>query len=113
MASDGSLAVPDLTRFYQQVADLLAPDGWVANLDTMSNPGPWRDRLRSVRTKYRKAAATPDVPTHPQINLPGATGDHVAALRASGFAEIDVVWKLFVTELVMARKLDPAAFKRA
>lgn len=107
------LAVPDLTRFYQQTAGLLAPNGWFANVDSMSEPGPWRQRLRDVRAKYRAAAETPDVATHPQINVAPSMSEHFAALRATGFTEIELVWRVFVTGLVMARKIDPAEFLRA
>jgi 2-polyprenyl-3-methyl-5-hydroxy-6-metoxy-1,4-benzoquinol methylase len=107
------LAVPDLTRFYQQCALLLDSDGWVANVDTMSDPGPWRQRLRDVRAQYRAAANTPDVPTHPQTNVSPNLADHLAALRASGFAEAEVVWRVFVTGLLMARKINPAEFIRS
>jgi len=33
-------------------------------------------------------------------------------LRAAGFDEIEVLWKLFVTGLLMARKIDPQDFIR-
>ena len=106
------LAVPDLTRFYQQCSVLLDANGWLANVDSMSEPGPWRGRLRNVRAKYRAAAATPDVPTHPQINVAPSMSEHFAALRAAGFTEIELVWRMFVTGLVMARKIDPQEFVR-
>ncbi|HVB05768.1 MAG TPA: class I SAM-dependent methyltransferase [Acidimicrobiales bacterium] len=106
------LAVPDLTRFYQQCAGLLAPNGWLANVDSMSEPGPWRTRLREVRRQYREAANTPDLPTHPQINVAPTMSEHIAALRGSGFTEIELVWRVFVTGLLMARKVDPEEFIR-
>ena len=106
------LAAPTLTRFYQQCAQLLAAHGYVANVDSMSDAGPWRQRLRDVRAEYRAAANTPDVPTHPQVNVSPQLSDHLSALRAAGFDEIEVVWKVFVTGLLMARKIDPADFVR-
>jgi SAM-dependent methyltransferase len=106
------LPVPDLTRFYQQTAQLLAPDGWLANVDSMSDSPAWRQRLRTVRAQYRAAAGVPDVPTHPQLNVSPTMLEHLAALRASGFAEIELVWRVFVTGLVMARKIDPKEYLR-
>ncbi len=106
------LAVPDLTRFYQQTAGLLASNGWFANVDSMSEGGPWRQRLRDVRADYRVAAGAADQPTHPQINVSPKMSEHFAALRAAGFTEIELVWRVFVTGLVMARKIDPKEFVR-
>jgi trans-aconitate methyltransferase len=104
------LALPELTRFYQDVAGLLVTDGWVANLDSMSDSPQWRARLRAVRAQYRAAAGVPDVPTHEQLNVSPTLSEHLAALKASGFADIELVWRVFVTGLLMARKVDPATF---
>jgi trans-aconitate methyltransferase len=106
------LAVPHLTRFYQQCSVLLAPDGWVANVDSMSEPTAWRNRLRDVRKQYREAANTPEAPTHPQTNVAPTMSEHIAAMKASGFAEIELVWRVFVTGLLMGRKTDPEEYVR-
>jgi SAM-dependent methyltransferase len=106
------LAVPHLTRFYQQCAVLLAPNGWVANVDLISESAPWRDRLRAVRRQYREAAHTPEMPTHPQTNVAPVMSDHIAAMTASGFTEIELVWRVFVTGLLMGRKTDPEEYVR-
>lgn len=106
------LAVPHLTRFYQQCAVLLAPNGWVANVDLISESAPWRDRLRAVRRQYREAANTPETPTHPQTNVAPTTSEHIAAMTASGFTEIELVWRVFVTGLLMGRKTDPEEYVR-
>jgi trans-aconitate methyltransferase len=106
------LALPRLTRFYQQCAVLLAPNGWVANVDSISESAPWRARLRAVRRQYRAAANTPESPTHPQTNVAPTMSEHVAAMTASGFTEIELVWRVFVTGLVMGRKTDPQEYVR-
>jgi SAM-dependent methyltransferase len=106
------LAVPELTRFYQRCAELLAPGGWLANLDSMSESPEWRRRLRAVRAGYRAAAGRPEVSTHPHPNVAPRVGEHLAALCAAGFTEAEVVWRSFVTGLLMARKIDPVNFLR-
>jgi SAM-dependent methyltransferase len=106
------LAVPQLTRFYQQCAVLLAPDGWVANVDLISESASWWDRLRAVRRQYREAAHTPETPTHPQTNVAPTMSEHIAAMTASGFTEIELVWRVFVTGLLMGRKTDPEEYVR-
>ncbi|MBO0823851.1 MAG: class I SAM-dependent methyltransferase [Actinobacteria bacterium] len=106
------LALPELTRFYQQVADLLVPGGWLANVDSMSESAEWRVRLRAVRAKRRAASGVPDVHTHPQLNVAPKLSEHEAALRAAGFTEIEMVWRVFVTGLLMARKVDPQAYRK-
>jgi SAM-dependent methyltransferase len=106
------LALPDLTRFYQQTAQLLAPNGWFANVDSMSERDAWRERMRRIRANRRAAAGTKDVSTHPQINVSPAMSEHFAAMRAAGFTEIDLLWKVYVTGLVMGRKIDPKEFIR-
>jgi hypothetical protein len=52
------------------------------------------------------------VPTHPHPYVAARASEHVAALQATGFAEIEIVWRSFVTALLMARKIDPAEFVR-
>lgn len=106
------LPVPDLTRFYQRCAALLAPGGWLANLDSMSESPEWRRRLRTVRSAYRAAAGHPEVTTHPHPYVAARASEHTAALRAAGFTEIEIVWRSFVTALLMARRKDPAEFLR-
>jgi cyclopropane fatty-acyl-phospholipid synthase-like methyltransferase len=106
------LTVPELTRFHQRCADLLSPTGWFANLDSMSESPQWRQRLRAVRSEYRAAAGRPEVTTHPHPNVAPRTSEHVASLTAAGFTEIEIVWRSFVTTLLMARKVDPADYVR-
>lgn len=106
------LALPELTRFYQQAAELLAPGGWLANIDSMSESPEWRARLRAVRARRRAANGVPDVRTHPQLNVAAKLSEHEAALRAAGFTEIELVWRVFVTGLLMARKVDPQTYVR-
>jgi SAM-dependent methyltransferase len=107
------LAVPDLSRFYQQCAVLLAPGGLIANVDSMSEQSPWRQRLRDVRRRYREAAETPEQPTHPQINVAPTMPEHFASLKAAGFTDIELLWRMFVTGLVMASKVDPKSYVRS
>lgn len=107
------LMVTDLARFYQQAASLLSSDGWLANVDSMSEAGPWRDRLRRVRSQFRRAAQRPEVPSHPQLVVAPSVADHMTCLLAAGFVEAEVVWRVFVSNLVMARKRNPAELMRS
>jgi SAM-dependent methyltransferase len=98
------LLVTDLAAFYRQAAGLLAPGGWIANLDSLNPTDPWRSRLRGVRGRLRAERAVADVSTHVQLHPAPLEGDHVAAIRAAGFVDTAIIWRSFVTGLVVAQK---------
>jgi SAM-dependent methyltransferase len=91
-----------LHAFYRDAARLLAPGGWLFDLDHI---GPvtddWDRRLRSVRTRFQ-----PPVPKasrhHHTYPLCGVR-DHLDGLAAAGLEDVEVVWRAFVTCLFAAR----------
>ena len=91
-----------LTDFYGQAAQLLAPGGWLVNLDHV---GPteevWDQRLREVRKRFQKPSNTP--PHHHNYPLT-SIDDHLRGLRAAGLSDAEIPWRAFVTCLFAARK---------
>lgn len=91
-----------LPAFYRAAARHLAPGGWLVNLDHTGRQPPWGTRLRSARK-----ALVPR--THSQLrhhhNYPLPTAEqHLDALAAAGFSDVDVPWRAFMTHLFMARR---------
>ena len=99
------LSVAELREFYAGVHARLVPGGWVVNLDhTYSVSADWERRLRAART-----ALIPPAPTnqgHHHTSVPPTAADHMDALRAAGFTDIDMPWRAFPTCLFMARRAD-------
>lgn len=96
-----------LAEFYGQTAQLLAPGGWLLNLDHV---GPaeeiWDQRLRSVRKHIferqgQKPSSTP--PHHHNYPLT-SIDDHFRGLTAAGLTDAEVPWRAFVTCLFAARR---------
>lgn len=88
-----------LADFYRDAAAMLRPGGWIANLDHVTVPEPWSDRLRRVRSEF--VAARP--PTHRHDYPLPTVEQHLHALAAAGFADVAVPWRAFWTVLVMAK----------
>jgi SAM-dependent methyltransferase len=97
------LTVADLGLFYRQAASVLRPGGWVVNWDNITAGGEWDGLLRSARSRLRPASGT-GAPSHPHTTKPATMEEHLAALRAAGFAEPATAWRELVTVLVLARK---------
>lgn len=92
-----------LRRFYAGLHTVLAPGGWLANLDSMmGSDDPWRTRFRNVRRKISPNLGT-TLPGHPP-GYPFRLEDHVNAASSSGFGEIRPVWQLCQHAMIMARK---------
>lgn len=92
-----------LRQFYAEAHARLAPGGWLVNLDhTYSVSAEWEQRLRAART-----ALMPPAPTgradHDTVTPPTAA-EHLSALCAAGFTDLDVPWRAFPTCLLMARR---------
>jgi SAM-dependent methyltransferase len=102
------LSVAELRTFYAGVHARLAPGGWVVNLDhTYSVSAQWEQRLRAART-----ALIPPVPGrqgHHHTAVPPTAADHLDAMRAAGFTDLDMPWRAFPTCLFMARRNDEDA----
>ncbi|SEG89555.1 Methyltransferase domain-containing protein [Actinacidiphila yanglinensis] len=96
----------ELHGFYREAAGLLAPGGWLVNLDHIASEPAWDRRLRSVRRAFvpPRPAATAH---HHDRPLPGIE-DHLDGYRAAGVDDVDIAWKAFHTCL-FAGRTDPAA----
>jgi SAM-dependent methyltransferase len=102
-----------LFGFYADAAALLAPGGWLVNLDHIgpaSAAGPpgatgldevWDQRLRAARKQFN---AAPDGPKHHHTYPLTSVGDHLDALEAAGITDVEVVWRAFYTCLFMGRR---------
>jgi SAM-dependent methyltransferase len=93
-----------LFGFYAQAAARLAPGGWLVNLDHIGPAGPgdvWDQRLRAARTQF---GVTQSGPKHHHNYPLTSIGDHLQALAAAGFTDVEVPWRAFFTCLFMGRK---------
>ena len=88
-----------LAGFYRDAAAMLRPGGWIANVDHVTVPEPWGDRLRRVRSEF----VTARPPTHRHDDPLPTVEQHLHALATTGFAEVAVPWRAFWTVLVMAK----------
>ncbi|MEW2548109.1 class I SAM-dependent methyltransferase [Streptomyces sp. NPDC047002] len=91
-----------LHAFYQEAAGLLAPDGWLVNLDHIGPEDVWDRRYRSVRKKYW--APRNPAPKHHHNYPLTSVEDHIDGYRAAGLTEVDVAWKAFYTCLFAGRR---------
>jgi SAM-dependent methyltransferase len=95
---------PGLSRFYAEAASLLAPGGWLINLDHIGPAGPgdvWDQRLRAARQQF---GVTPGGPKHHHSYPLTSVDDHLQAFAAAGFTDVEVAWRAFFTCLFMGRK---------
>jgi SAM-dependent methyltransferase len=100
---------PDgLRAVYAEAAAHLAPGGWLVNLDHTAIAGGWDDRLRAARKQLLPPKREGIATAHHHDQPPPTIDDHMAALRAAGFEDVDVPWRGFYTCLFMARKADEA-----
>lgn len=97
------LQVPELHRFYRHAVALVAPGGWIANLDHTDQP--WKERYRRVMRQFTGPGR--NQPGHVHTHPAPALEDHLDALRATG-VDADLVWKAGRTVLVQAQ-VPPAA----
>lgn len=99
------LTVEGLREFYAGIRERLLPGGWVVNLDhTYSVSAKWEERVREARTALIPPA--PGRPGHHHTSTPPTAADHLAALRAAGFTDLDMPWRAFPTCLFTARRND-------
>jgi SAM-dependent methyltransferase len=90
-----------LDAFYASAHSLLAPGGWIANLDHMDVPEPWGGRLKAARNVLLpRRSEQPHPHNYPLPNLAA----HLGGLAAAGFEQPDLVWRAFFTFMVMGRK---------
>jgi ubiquinone/menaquinone biosynthesis C-methylase UbiE len=92
-----------LQAVYRALHDVLAPGGFVMNLDHVGAQGDWEQVNRRIRPQFtgdRKRTLKPH-----RHDYPLARADqHAAWMEAAGFGPADVPWRSFYTALVVARK---------
>jgi SAM-dependent methyltransferase len=100
--------LPGINKFYKEAAAMLPPGGWLANLDHVGYGGsPWERRFegaRKVATGEGLAAITEGPPVHHKDFTVPTLEEQLAAFKAAGFDDVQVVWRRFNTVLLMARK---------
>lgn len=97
----------ELAAFYRAAADLLAPGGWLVNLDHIGPTEVWDRRLRSVRPSFVPSAG--EGPSHHHNYPLTSVADHLQAYRGAGIDDVEVVWRAFYTCLFMGRVPDRPA----
>jgi SAM-dependent methyltransferase len=91
----------ELHGFYREAVGLLAPGGWLINLDHIGPEDVWDKRFRAVRRKFT-GPQEPGTAHHHNYPLPGID-DHLDGYRAAGISDVDVAWKAFFTCLFIGR----------
>jgi SAM-dependent methyltransferase len=93
-----------LRDFYVEAAGLLAPGGWLLNLDHIGPDETWNRRLRALRKTFRAATGGADegVKHHHNYPLCGIQ-DHLDGIAAAGLTDVDMPWRAFYTCLFAAR----------
>lgn len=95
---------PDsLAGAYRAMHDLLAPGGFLFNLDHVGAPGEWEQAYRRVRGQVlgeRKSRLAPHRHDYPLV----PTDVQLGWLRDAGFPDPDVPWRTLYTALIMGRR---------
>jgi SAM-dependent methyltransferase len=90
-----------LFDFYRDASQLLAPGGWLVNLDHI---GPrddnWDTLLRTARKRFRSPGQGAK-PHHHNYPLTGVN-DHFEAFDAAGLTDHEIPWRAMITCLFMA-----------
>jgi SAM-dependent methyltransferase len=90
-----------LAAFYTEAAALLAPGGWLINLDHTGPDEIWNKRFRTVRARF--APQRTETKHHHDYPLPSIE-NHLDAYARAGFADVEIAWKAFYTCLFMGKK---------
>lgn len=90
-----------LAGFYTRAAALLAPGGWLVNLDHIGPEDVWDKRLRAAR---KRLSAAPDGPKHHHNYPLPSIWDHLDGYAAAGITDVEVAWRAFYTCLFMGRR---------
>lgn len=91
-----------LHAFYAEAASLVAPGGWIVNLDHVGPADVWDRRLRAVRKRFASPSGT-ETPHHHNYPLT-SVADHLDGFAAAGVSDVEIVWRAFYTCLFMGRK---------
>jgi tRNA (cmo5U34)-methyltransferase len=91
-----------IERFYRAAGEALRPGGLFCNLDHFATSGDWRTRYKAIKPRFVPSSGGGGE-SHSHDAPPQLVEDHLAWLRANGFVDPDVPWRLFWTALVVAR----------
>jgi trans-aconitate methyltransferase len=91
-----------LCKFYREGAALLAPGGWLANLDHTGRSDRWMPLHREV---LRSIVGDRPPPSHTHQHAAPTVGEHLAAARAAGL-DVDIVWATGRTVLLQGAVPD-------
>jgi hypothetical protein len=92
-----------IRKYYRQAAALLPSGGWLANLDHVGFGGnAWERRVQKARVGFHATFEGPPV-HHDDFRTP-TLEEQIAALRAAGIDDVEVLWRSFDTVLIMGRK---------
>ena len=91
-----------IERFYRAAGEALPPGGFVFNLDHFATPGDWKTRYKAIKPRFVPSSGGGGE-SHTHDSPPQLVKDHLDWLRANGFADPDVPWRLFWTALLVAR----------
>jgi SAM-dependent methyltransferase len=92
-----------LQHVYRRVHELLAPGGFLFNLDHVGAPGEWDKRYRRIRDQFTGPRRRELKPHRHDYPLAGAD-EHLEWIAAAGFDTPDVAWRTFYTVLLVARR---------
>jgi hypothetical protein len=100
--------LPGINKFYKDAWAMLPSGGWLANLEHVGYAGSaWEQRLQGARklaTEEGLASMQEGPPVHHKGWKVPTLDDQLAAFKAAGFDDVQVVWRRFNTVLLMARK---------
>lgn len=96
------LSDSELRRFYRDAVTLLAPGGWLVNLDHFAPSEVWNRRYRAVRPLFGTRAGGEAAHHHDYPLL--AKEVHLEAARDAGLRDTDVAWQGLFTFMLVGRK---------
>jgi tRNA (cmo5U34)-methyltransferase len=95
--------LPDtIERFYRAGGEALSPGGFFCNVDHFATPGGWNARYKAIKHRFVPSSGG-GRESHSHDAPPHRVADHLAWLRANGFLDPHVPWRLFWTALIVAR----------
>jgi hypothetical protein len=97
-----------IQKFYRDAEQMLPSGGWLINLEHVAHGGSlWEQRLQAARvetTREGLSAMTEGPPVHHKEYVTPTLEDHIAAFKAAGIDDVQVVWRRLNTVLIMGRK---------
>lgn len=93
-----------LRAFYADAAALLAPGGWLVNLDHVGPEETWNQRLRAAKKHLGGRREGGERTRRHHHNYPlCAIDDHLDGYRAAGVVDVDMPWRAYYTVLLAGR----------